>query len=600
MPARTSATSLTIVASARNAQNAEIARAEKVVAVTGGMTASPSILGLPRGATRTVRLSVAEPAESDLAIALSVVDPSVFTAGTALVTLLAGQTHVDVPVTACTTCPWDPVEAGKAVGSSALVATSARGPAVAIVSVSDPVPGQALTPLSTVHGVAVSQAPTVGSLFTTAARTSTVAVRLLSQPLAGTTPLAVTVTSSNPAVATATATAIQPGEQTVMLTIDALANGVTILTIRAGNDVRTITIVVGSPTPGQTPMVVASPVGVAISAPPSAGQIVSSVGRTSTITIQILSAPHAGGSPLPVTVTSSDPSIATAVASAVQPGSQVTTLTITTLTEGFVSLTIRAGTSIRAVGVFVGTTTPNRTPLVLAAPVGVSIAGLPFIGKAFAPAGTAATVGVLLLPAAAATPTTVTVSSSDPAVVAVTSATAIVPAGSRMLSLALTTGAAGTATLTLEFNGTRREFQVVVGSGPTSSNAPIVVAMPIGVSVVPFPTMGRVTVAPGTAVSATVGVQLLSSTRGVATPVTITSSNPSVVSLGGGATVSANVAAGSLTVPVPLLTTGTAGVAILRFEFDGTTKEMIVVVGNLAPSQIPTLTAPVIGIRIDP
>ena len=65
----------------------------------------------------------------------------------------------------------------------------------------------------------------------------------------------------------------------------------------------------------------------------------------------------------------------------------MTTLTITTLEDGFVTLTVRAGTSVRSVGVFVGTPAPGSTPLVLAQPIGVSVAGLPFIGKAFAPAG---------------------------------------------------------------------------------------------------------------------------------------------------------------------------------------------------------------------
>jgi hypothetical protein len=326
---------------------------------------------------------------------------------------------------------------------------------------------------------------------------------------------------------------------------------------------------------------------------------VSSAGRTSTISIQMLPAPHSGTGPLAVSVTSSDPSIATAVASPVQPGSQVTTLTITTFAEGFVSLTLRAGTSIRTVGVFVGATTPARTPLVLAAPVGVSVAGLPFIGKAFAPEGTAATVGVLFLPAAAATPTTVLVTSSDPVVVAV-NGTAIVPAGGRMLSLALTTGSVGTATLTLELDGLRREFQVVVGSGPTSSNAPLVVAPPIGVSVAPLPAMGRINVAPGAAVSAPIGVQLFAAARATATPVTITSTNPSIVSLGGSASVTTSIAAGDRTVSVPLLTTGTTGVAVLRFEFNDGIQDLLVVVGTLSPSQIPVLSAPVIGIRINP
>ena len=387
VPARTAAQTLAIVASARNAQNAEIARAEKTVNVTGGLTASPAIVGVRRGGTRNVRFSIAEPAGSDFPITLSVVDPSVFSIGSAQVTLPAGATSVDVPVTACTNCPWDPVAIGKAAGASALVATSARGPAVAIVSVSDAIPGQSLSALADPAGTAVSQAPTAGHVFTTPARTSTVTLRVLSRPLASSTPLDVTVSSSNPGVATATATAVGPGEQTTALTIDAFQNGITVLTIRAGDEVWTITIVVGSASPGQTPIVLSPSVGLAISAPPSAGQIVSSAGRTSSITIQILSAPHGGSTPLPVSVTSSDPTIATAVASAVEPGSQTTTLTITTLKDGVVTFTVRAGSSIRSVGMFVGTPAAGSTPLLLAQPIGISVAGVPFIGKAFVATG---------------------------------------------------------------------------------------------------------------------------------------------------------------------------------------------------------------------
>ena len=299
-------------------------------------------------------------------------------------------------------------------------------------------------------------------------------------------------------------------------------------------------------------------------------------------------------------MTSSDPTIATAIASAVEPGSQVTTLTITTLKDGFVTLTVRAGSSVRSVGVFVGTPAPGSTPLVLAQPIGISVAGLPFIGKAFAPTGSTTTVGVLLLAAPAGTPSPVTVTSSNPTVASLVGTTAFVPAGSRMLSLDLVTGAAGTATLTLEFAGTSREFQIVVGSAPTPSNTPIVVAAPTGVSLAPLPGMGRVNVAAGSVVSATIGVQILASARAVATPVTITSSNPTIVSLGGSASISANIAAGSLTLPVPLLTTGETGTAILRFEFEGGIQDLLVVVGTLSPSQIPALSAPVIGIRINP
>ena len=169
-----------------------------------------------------------------------------------------------------------------------------------------------------------------------------------------------------------------------------------------------------------------------------------------------------------------------------------------------------------------------------------------------------------------------------------------------MLSLDLTTGAAGTATLTLEFDGVRREFQVVVGTSPTPANAPIVVASPVGVSLAPLPAMGRVNVAPGAAVGATIGVQILSAARGTADAGHDHEQQPTIVSLGGGASLTTNVPAGSLTVPVPLLTSGAAGVAILRFEFEGGIQDLLVVVGNLSPAETPALTAPVIGIRINP
>jgi hypothetical protein len=440
----------------------------------------------------------------------------------------------------------------------------------------------------------------IGHVSSAPSQTSTSTVRLLSAPYTGATPLAVTITSSNPSVATATAAPLQPGEQTITLTISTFQDGVAVLTIRAGSEVRTITVVVGPASPGLASVIVSPAVGLAVSAAPSAGQIVANVGSTSSVTLQVLSAAHAGPGSLPVTVTSSNPAIATAVASAIAAGSQVTTLTITTVAEGFVTFTIRAGTSIRSVSVYVGTPPPSQTPVLVTAPVGVSVVGLPFIGKAFAPSAASTTIGVLLLPAAFATPTVVTVTSSDPAIASPISPTATITAGSRMLSLALTTGATGTAMLTLEFNGARREFQVIVGSDPSPSNAPIVVALPVGVSLAPIPGMGRINVAPGSVVSASVGVQVFSTARVTATPMTVTSSNPSVVSIGGSASLTTQVPAGNVTVPVPLLTSGTTGVAILRFEFEGRLQDLLVVVGNLPPTEIPALTAPVLGIRINP
>ena len=139
--------------------------------------------------------------------------------------------------------------------------------------------------------------------------------------------------------------------------------------------------------PGQTPIVLSPSVGLAISAPPSQVRSSRAPAAPPRSRYRFCRRPSVGSTPLPVSVTSSDPTIATAVASAVEPGSQTTTLTITTLKDGFVTFTVRAGSSIRSVGMFVGTPAPGSTPLLLAQPIGISVAGVPFIGKAFAPPG---------------------------------------------------------------------------------------------------------------------------------------------------------------------------------------------------------------------
>jgi hypothetical protein len=599
VPQRSSAQMLTIVASARNASNAEIARAEKTVSVVGGLTATPTILGLPRGATRSIRFSLDEPAATDLVINLSVADSQVASLAAQQITLPSGQTSVTTSVTACATCPGDPAPAGKAIGNTAVVATSSRGPAVTIVSVSDPIVGQQLTPLAAQTGLAISLPPSAGNVFTSAGRTATVSISLRGTPLPGNTPLAVTVTSSNANVATATATAIQPGQQTTTLTIDGLADGIAVLTVRAGDDVRSFTVFVGAPPANLTPLALAMPTGVSISRPPSIGQVLTAAGRTSVVTVQALAAPLAGTTPLAVSVSSSNPAIATATASPVEPGTQVTTVTITALADGATELTLRAGTDVRSLTVFVGAPPAGQTPIVLALPTGVSVTRLPFIGAAFAPTGTTLSLGVLLLQTPAATPINVTVTSSNPAVVTVNGGSATIPVGSQMVTLNLTTGAAGTATLTLEAGTLRRELKIVVGSAPTPDNSPIVVAPPTGVSVVPLPQLGRVMVAPGAAVNATLGVQLLTTARATDTSVTITTSDPAIATTTGGASTTVVIPAGSLVAPLGLLTTGTQGAALLRFEFDGTARDLVVVVGNPPASQIPAVTAPVIGVRID-
>lgn len=696
---------LTVVASARNASNVEIARAERTYDVVPSLRATPSVIGLDRGATGTVRFTLSEPASEDLAVALSVIDPAVVTLGSQNVVLAAGQTAIDVPVTACTTCPNDPPSrANAAVGNTSIVATSARGTAPATISVSDRSIGQALAPFAGGIGVGIALPASAGQILTTAGQQVTSVVTLLSEPATLDTPVTITssnpavasatgstigagqlvstlsittgengvavltiragdqvrsvtvfvgtpppnqtpitlapavgaaiaqplsagqilttadrdvstlvtvlsspaqatttvsVTSSNPAVATATASAILAGQQSTTLSIDAVADGVTILTLRAGSEVRSVTVFVGPPPANQTPITLALTVGVAAAQLPSAGQVLAPSGQSFTVTVSVLDQPNGGTTPLAVSVTSSAPAVATAVASAVQPGQQVTTLTITTGSNGTAVLTLTAGTSVKGLTIIVGTPDPSQTPIVFALPVGVTSPGLPFVGQVAAPVGTSVTVGIVLLASPAPSDTTVNVTSSNPTIAQVVTSSVVIPAGSRVATVQLSTGLAGTATLTLESAGLLREFKLFVGAMPPPLQTPVTAAVPIGVSVVPSPNGGERVIAPaGSPVTATIGVQLLTTPAAGEVGVTITTSDPSLVSIGAGASVSTSISAGARVVPVTFATSGVTGAAILTFEFEGVQRQLLIVVGNPPASELPAVVAPVVGVQV--
>jgi hypothetical protein len=58
------------------------------------------------------------------------------------------------------------------------------------------------------------------------------------------------------------------------------------------------------------------------------------------------------------------------------------------------------------------------------------------------------------------------------------------------------------------------------------------------------------------------------------------------------------IAAGRVVLAIELVTTGTTGAAVLRFELDGVVQEVLVIVGNPPASQIPAVTAPAVGLTI--
>jgi hypothetical protein len=430
-------------------------------------------------------------------------------------------------------------------------------------------------------------------VFAVSGSLRTVRVAVLGKPADANT--SVSVSSTNTAVATATAGTLQAGQQTVDVTITAIADGVATIVIRVGDQLRGLTVYVGAQPPDAAPLLTAPPVGVAISNPPSAGQLIAAAGRQISFTLPLLTAPAAVDTP--VSVSSDNSSVATVANAIVRAGSTSATITVTTIADGRATLIVRIGDLLRAVTIFVGTPPAGSTPALLASPVGVSVTALQTLGRAFAPLGVLRSLGIKVLESPAAVDTPISVTTSD-ATIATVSPGAIVRAGQQLVNLEIVTGAAGTATLTIEVGGVRRELTIVVGSDPTPGTTPPVVAAPVGVTVIPNPSIGRVFGTPGTASSATLGVPLLDVPAPAAMLATVASSNVAIVTVGSGATTTISIGAGERLLQLPIAISGAQGAALITIEFNGQRRELVIVVGNPPASEIPAVTAPIVGVRI--
>lgn len=598
-PAADGSSTFRVVASARNASNAEIARAERTYQVRRAVEGQPSVVGLDRGATGRIRFVLGEPAPEDLLIALSVVDPAVVSLGADDVTIVAGQTSVDVELTACATCPLDPpARAGALIGSTSVLATSSRGVTGVSVSISDRIVGQTVDARASSPAVSVVLPPSAGQVVVNAAAQVETVVALLLQPAAEET--TVSVSSSNPAVATAVASSIAPGETVTTLSVTSGTEGVATLTLRAGDVVRSVTVFVGAPPANRTPIALAPGAGFSIALAPSAGQIIVNASQAVVVTVPALGEANESGAELPVSVFSSNPNVATATASAVLPGEQVTNLSITTGVDGVAVLTMTAGSTTRSVTVFVGVPPPSQTPMVFARGVGIAMPDLPFVGQVSGPVATNFTVGVVLLPEALSVDTTATITTTDAAVASPVTSSVLIGAGSRVANIEIATGDAGTATLILEAAGITREFVVFVGTTPPANRTPVSVAAPIGISVIPdgAANSGRIFVPEGASVSPTIGVQLIAAALPNSAQVTVTTSNPEIVSFGASRDFTTTLAAGESVVPVTFTASGVEGTSRLSFEINGQRRELIVIVGNPPASEIPAVTAPAVLVRV--
>jgi hypothetical protein len=583
VPSAAASATLTIVASARNSVGTQIASDTLVADVAVALQVSPSLAGVPIGQTTPLRFSISSALPDDLTIQLNAANPSLVNFAVNPVTLPAGQLAVNAAV------------AGVSAGATTIIATSTHGTAATIVSVSSVVAGSTLMPLATPVGFAIANPPSAGFIVTSPGQTATTGIQVLASTATAAT--AVSVTSSDPAVATASGTTVAAGQQSSQIEIVTGVAGVATLIIRAGSEVRSLTVFVGAPPAGSTPILVAPPVGFAIANPPSVGFIVVPIAQTTTTRVLVLATAAAAATP--VSVTSTNPAVASGSAANVAAGEQSADVSITPGQPGAATLIIRAGSDVRSLTVYVGAPPAGSTPLLLAPPVGTAVSALPFIGRALIAPGVTRTIGVRLLDAPAVSATSFTVISSNPAVASVISPV-IVQAGDRVAELQITTGVAGSARLTLEGAGIRFEFTVDAGTTPSPTSTPVITAPPIGVTVIADPGIGRVSVSPAAPVAPQLGIRLLAAPAAGDVQVVVRSSNTAIVTVGGGETASLTIPAGDVVLNTSIATTGTAGAAILTFEFQGERRQMTVIVGNPPLNQIPPVTAPIVGVEVRP
>jgi hypothetical protein len=414
-----------------------------------------------------------------------------------------------------------------------------------------------------------------------------VRIPLLAAPAVASTPVG--VTSSAPAVVTAAAAPIAAGATEVVLSLDGLAAGDAVLTLRAGTAGRELRVVVGTATLDRTPPVFAPPVAATVLELPSLGDVVIGLGETATLTLPLRGAP--AGVATPFAVSTSDAAVAQVTAPVVVAAGQLTAgVEIATGDAGEAVLSFVAPDgSGRQIRILVGAPSADRTPPIFASPIGAVVLPLPSLGDVFLAAAAQPTLVLELLPAPSAGTTSFTATSSNPAVAQVVGPV-VVASGASAASVTIATGEAGAAVLTFLAGDTGRQIQIVVGA-PTADRTPPVLAKPLGAIVLELPSLGELILAPGAA--RTLALPLLAAPLGGATAFSVASSDPAVAQVVGAVV----VAAGDVEAPVSIQA-GAAGEAVLTFTSGAGARTVRVVAGTPAPERTPPILATPIGVAV--
>ena len=575
---------LTITATAFDAANAELATDAVMVPVVVGLGFERPISGVPLGETGALRLVASSPPLADVAIALRVHDASIVGLPASVV-FPAGARSLAIPA------------AGLAEGATAVVATSSHGSASTIASVSERteiVPGTAVIAAPT--GAMVRTFPSAGEVILPPGAIRTLRLRLLDAPAASVIP--VEVTSSDPSVATIGASVVlAAGETSALVTLVAGASGETRLTLRFGGEGRELRVVVGAPAAGAVAPILAPQVGALVLSLPSLGDVIVAPGGTRSVALRVFDAPVAQA--MPLVVTSSNPAVAAVTqAVAVPAGSVTATLPIDAGLAGEAILVIRPAGDLRAgreLRVVVGTPEAGETPPILAPPIGALVLSLPSLGDVIVAPGGTQSLSLRLFDAPVAQPTPLVVSSSNPAVAAVTQAV-VVPAGSVTATLPIDAGLAGEAILVIRPEGDLRagqELRVVVGT-PEAGKTPPILAAPVGAAVLEPGTLGAVYIDPGSSRSFT--LDLLAFPSLIDLPVSVESRSPAVASV---TPQLQTLPVGQRRISLSVTAFGSHGdETIVDVAYGAERRTLLVIVGVPAAGRRPEALAPPVGIEV--
>ncbi|MEB2343973.1 MAG: carboxypeptidase regulatory-like domain-containing protein [Deltaproteobacteria bacterium] len=305
----------------------------------------------------------------------------------------------------------------------------------------------------------------------------------------------------------------------------------------------------------------------------------------------VLRLPVPRATPLEVAIASLDPAVASVAAApfTIPAGATELRVPVTGVAEGSTTLVATTLEDEVAIAVSVSALTSGATLDALAAPVGMAARPFPSLGQvAVAPSATT-TLVLRLLDAPAAATTPLSIRTSDAGVADVGTPVAVA-AGSTDAVLPITAGPSGAAVLEITGGGTGRELRVVIGT-PGAGSTPPVVAPPVGIAILPYPSAGDVILPESSTRALT--LRVLGTPAAADTELVIASSDPAVASIAGPVVIPAGSTDATFTI-----TTGAAGTAIVMLVAGDDGRELRVTSGAPSPASTPPVVAPPVGIAV--